>query len=171
MVSHSSQNLSCDACSYNAIHIQDLGRHKRSMHPVQTYYSCKLCDYCSTDKSEFQEHCKVAHINETRIFNRSRSAIHRCDLCSYNPLNINDLRRHIQTMHNTSSKKNQSNERKQVYSSMKPSSTENSSAHPFQSSSESAKDFHCPGGCTSVIKRFGHKDELELHMSFYHTTQ
>ena len=36
---------------------------------------------------------------------------------------------------------------------------------------KSYSNFYCGGGCSSCQKNFSHKDELELHIEYFHTRQ
>ena len=83
-----------------------------------------------------------------------------CDQCSYHASNRNDLMRHINTMHkHDTADPSESNCDKCSYT------TTNSSAMSGH------LRFHCSGSCTSLQKSFSHKDELELHISFFHKSQ
>ena len=170
MVSHFSSNISCDKCSYCAIHEKDLGRHMKNMHASPKHLSCKLCDFYTVEESEFKEHCRQAHNNETRIFSRSMNVTNKCHLCSYHPTNRNDLRRHIQSMHGKTLSEKNSSTKDQVSSACKVIK-DSPSKQPESSSSSSEMEFHCPGGCTPLVKSFVHKEELELHLSYFHASQ
>ena len=161
---HRSRNLSCEECSYSAIHKKDLARHNRNMHTAQTIYACKLCDFSTQEKVEFHEHCTSAHTNrhESRTFNRTfrgKSSLN-CNQCSYIANDIKDLRRHENTMHWTSSAPTSP---EPTFSTPSPEAT--TTFTPTEAT------FHCPGGCDALQKSFEHEDALALHMLYHHTTQ
>ena len=167
-------NISCDNCSYIAIHPQDLRRHKQTMHATQKNYVCKQCDFFSLDGNEFEEHCKEAHVKvqETRVFFRKVSELPKCEKCSYRGANPQDMIRHMKSMHKAPL------QRSRIPTSSGDSSSSPSPATPSKPTPSASsgmmsprKDFHCNGPCDAINKSFAHRDEYDLHMSYYHTTQ
>jgi hypothetical protein len=172
MVTHMSQTFRCDTCSYTAVHDKDLRRHKRNMHPVQTPYACKRCDFCSPSWEQFQEHCQIVHEkqHETRIFNRNSTVKSKCHKCSYHAENRHDMARHLKNMHERKSHVEKLSQPSNIsFPSVSPSTN---SLPPTPDAAKSlSKEFHCFGHCSILQKSFDQQDEFDLHMSFFHATQ
>ena len=174
-------NHSCNSCSYKAIHIYDLQRHTRSMHPIQKNYSCKLCDFFSPNRDDFKEHCQLTHekVHETRIFIRNFtpnrfSNSSECNKCSYRPVHQYDLTRHMKTMHQPTI---HSSTRSTTVNTSTPSTATPQRATPSAETSFEATttfsthQFQCSGPCSALQKSFETREEYDLHVSYFHKTQ
>ena len=123
--------------------------------------TCTQCSYNSTNRSDMTRHIKTMHRrNEQGDKKQEEEENCYCDQCSYHASSRNDLIRHRNTMHKHEAA--DPSEFRCDKCSYTTSSTSAMASH---------LKYHCSGTCTSQQKSFSHKDELELHISFFHKPQ
>ena len=85
---HATQKvLVCGICKGSFSEHPDLYAHLRSAHRAEDVYSCELCDYATTVKSNIAMHMQ-SHGN---------LVTYKCDVCNFTALHINILNKHLKT--------------------------------------------------------------------------
>ena len=144
------------------------------------FFICEECGCENETRRQIEEHMESNHQP------RQNYANHKCDLCSYVAIHHKDLNRHMRTMHESFqiprtffSTRNQRNFQQDNEARQEPRRTQfksglpNSSAGNFGNLSTTSKYPHStdqlPFPCTKCDDSFKHRDELDLHMEFFHT--
>ena len=169
---------SCDMCNFDTFHNNQLEKHRRTKHSDD--FSCPNCTFKAANARDLAHHNKIKHAPEFP-----------CDLCSYKACHRPDLNRHLRTMHDqenyqrsryfTNSKqyhtksfnniqtmKTFENTTKPMTMNVNKNILEEPVAKPVNISDNLLR---CSGPCHALQKTFSHKDELNLHMDFFHTEQ
>ena len=113
-----STTCSCFDCEYETKSREELRQHRDNMHVK--YFTCKDCDFKSTDSTVVKEH-KVKNHQVSKIMcdkcsfetnhqaqlethkkNQHKEPAFPCDSCSYKANHSRDLQRHKNTMHGKS---------------------------------------------------------------------
>ena len=90
-----------------------------------------------------------------------------CNKCDFTTMQREDLNTHLKESHsqsrtftstNRSSRFNKTTEENQTFTNQ-----EANMPNPI-----SAQNYNCPKKCAALRKSFDHKDELDLHMMYYH---
>ena len=180
----------CEDCDYETGSRPNIQKHKedchRNTHTKQTkptgIFICEECGCEKETRRQIEEHMESNHQP------RQNYANHKCDLCSYVAIHPRDLNRHMRTMHESFqiprtffSTRNQRNFQQDNEARQEPRRTQfksglpNSSAGNFGNSSTTSKYPHStdqlPFPCTKCDDSFKHRDELDLHIEFFHTAK
>ena len=139
----------------------------RVNHSIQ--FCCDSCTYRAHDEADLTNHKSVKHIQ-----------IFQCDSCSYHAIHRWDLNRHKNGMHkeinqtfsrfyNRSQNPREDNQPNKNPTEKLNDENRNNSTHKASKRGQSFQHkFSCSGSCDIRQKSFNHKDELELHMNFFH---
>ena len=161
----------CEHCDFETVHENQLLKHSRNNHLLK--FECKRCNFRAKDASDLTSHFKTKHAAPQFPY----------DQCSYKACSYGDLNRHKRGMHQenkdtrsryfTRSKHSNVNDKSSYETSRRKPTKDNNEHTPSPSPSFPAQypedqSYRCTGECDSVEKTFTHKDELDLHMKFYH---
>ena len=177
----------CSQCDFKSESSQEISEHKRRVHQ-QKKYECAECEFETFQPKELEKHIRDIHSApqfpcdacsyqaiHQRDLGRHMNTMHKiplvCNKCDFNTLHTDNLRTHVKESHYqsrtfVSSNRNSGPSRQSIVN--QPAKAANTSTKPGSSEQSSHQKFHCQGKCASPRKDFQHKDEFDLHMSFFH---
>ena len=137
-----SVDFPCNMCKFQAMNTDDLGNHRRAKHGPQ--FPCDFCTYKASHNPDLNRHMKGMHPDK---FNRSTVF--------------------------TNQSRNNNNKINENVTNAKEKTTEENIYKDEEHNADSVLNgkFNCVGPCGSLQKNFSHKDELELHMKYFHKEQ
>ena len=191
------KKFSCNKCKFSTNEVEKLRSHKNSEHPP-VIHQCEFCDFDTIHENQLKKHTRINHspdfqcdkcdyrakgeLDLTTHKKTKHIPVFPCQICSYKAFNQADLNRHIRVMHQDDNhqqsryfnrtrkptiiehvpRKNRTEEQHNI-NVPKPESKPSSHHDP-----NNLNKPHICGKCDSGAERFTHKDELDLHMMFYH---
>ena len=181
-LAHNNQII-CESCDYICTSEIELITHRKNWH-APALHTCNDCDFKTIHADMLTKHIKE-HENDIIEVEPNKLRI-TCDFCAYNPFSKQDLTRHIRVMHRDKqesrtfnrSRSNTNNYKVVQRPAVKPQYLKEKKSESFpvninssskEATPSSVHQYACDKSCNRWQYTFSHKDELELHMSYYHT--
>ena len=154
----------------------ELKYHDENVHR-HIYFSCKSCDFVPTVSEALEDHIQISHEKDNQHY-------FKCDFCTYSPFSKHDLTRHMRVMHKDRQESLVFNRSKGSYplkpvnATKFPAKTQHTRKEIYRTKSTEPSSYvedhsggttyYCDKSCTRLHNSFTHKDELELHLRYYH---
>ena len=145
------------------MHSSQLEKHTRNIHTQDI--ACDECDFLAKNNQDLTKHVTYKH---------PKSIL--CEQCGYEAHGNNDLNSHKRRTHRTRyfSRSLRSNNTEQYLPRRDKREYKTQDCFNEDKADKNIpqkEQFHCAGKCDSIQKSFTHKDELELHIQYYHEAQ
>ena len=169
---HSPQNLDCEECDFSTVHSNQLQKHTRIVHPVPKF-PCETCSYKALHENDLSRHIHTMHTKESFY----------CDSCNFECMDEHLIQDHVYREHKptrTFFTKTRTNGLGQIKNTDTNINKKDNIQSPFPSAakistglptteSESILPHHSlVFPCKQCKLSFTAKDEVELHIEYYH---
>ena len=168
MVNIQKKQTMCDRCSYVAFHNRDLNRHKHVMHKIP--FNCFRCGSEFDDKSSLLLHIKTNH-RPSKYFYPTKTKPTAKSSPKYQQQSLRSSSPYYKNRYTSPPLPPEVRQTLTAPASEIPPFTDpglRTNRCLLSGTSSCDKHYHCPKKCKHITSYFSHKDELDLHISFFH---